>query len=471
MDMKSGSKTPFTSAQKWALVALVVGVLAPAFDSTIVTIATKVISAEMHASVSEIQWVVTAYLLALTVAIPVTGWAEGRFGGKRVWVTGLIVFTAGTIACAFAWDLGSLVTFRVIQGFGGGLITALMQTLAVQVAHGARILLVVVISIPMTVAPILGPVLGGLVLGWLDWRWIFLLNLPLLGVALLLAWRKLQLPQDAAAQTGKRLDVVGLLLIAPGLALCLLGFSRSSQDGGWALPGVWVPVVIGFLFLGGFTWWALRHSGNALIELSLLKTRNLAVATGVFAAIGATMYATMFLLPLFWQNLNGYTPLHAGLLLIPQGVGALLVRTFIGKVASRFSPRIVTALSFTLTAAATVPFAFATEHWSNWVLCGVLFVRGLGMGALMIAPMSVAYQGIPDSQYPDATMITRVSQQLGASVGVSVVAVALDIASRHSVADGFHTAFWWVTGMTAVAAAVGLLLPRRIPSSSGGMRM
>lgn len=464
----SGKRAPLSRAQKWAITALVVGALAPPLDSTIVTIATHVLATKLHTGVDTVQWVITAYLLALAVAIPVSGWAERRFGGKAAWLVGLTVFIVGSIASACAWDIGSLITFRAFQGFGGGLIVALMQTLAMQVAGGSSGVLVAAISVPMAIAPILGPVVGGLVINAWGWRWMFLINVPLIALAIGASWRLLHTPPPPTGAKA-RLDVIGLGLITPGLVLALFGLSRSAQAG-FGHVAVIVPIVAGLVLLAGFVWWALRRGGAALVNVRLLGHRSLAAATAVFVTLGVTMYATMFLLPLFWQLLKGYSPLEAGLLLIPQGVGALVVRTFIGKIVDRHSPRLITALAFLLTAAATVPFAFATHSWSNWVLCVVLFVRGFGMGSLMIPAMAVSYQDVSTAQYPDATMLTRIAQQLGASFGTAIVAVALAAGTRHSTEAGFHSAFWWATGMTLAAALIALALPQRRPGA-GGMRM
>lgn len=456
---------------RWAIAALVVGALAPPLDATIVTIATHVLGKELDASIATVQWVITGYLLALAVAIPVTGWAQRRFGGKQLWILGLTLFLAGTVACACAWDIGSLVAFRALQGFGGGLVVALMQTLAFQAAGRATGTLVAAISIPMALAPILGPVLGGVVLNWLDWRWLFLVNVPIVVTSLVMSVVLLPKEQFAAVKGGAGpLDVVGLGLIAPGLVLVLWSLANSAGSGGFGQASVIVPLVVGLVLLGGFVAWAIHRRASALIDLRLLHVRSLAASTGVFVTIGATMYATMFLLPLFWQDLKGYSPLAAGLLLIPQGAGALLVRTFIGKVVDRHSPRLITGIAFALTAAATVPFAFATAAWPDWLLCVILFVRGFGMGSLMIPPMAVAYQDVSGDQYPDATMITRVAQQLGASFGTAAVAVALDAQISSDAEAAFHSAFWWATAMTLVAVAIAFLLPKR-RSGAGGMRM
>ena len=219
---------------------LMVGGLAVIFDSTIVSLALKTLAQELDVPVSTIQWVSTAYLLALGVTIPVVGWAQARIGGKRLWMIALTIFLVASIACSLAWSAPSLIAFRVLQGVGGGLMMPLMATLAIQqVPRGVGLgRLMAVVSLPAALGPILGPTIGGLILNSLDWRWLFWVNVPFCLVGLVLAWRIL--PKDPP--TGRpKLDLVGLLLISPALVGILYGLTNVSQDGGFSRPDVWAP--------------------------------------------------------------------------------------------------------------------------------------------------------------------------------------------------------------------------------------
>jgi MFS family permease len=175
-----------------ALLALIVGGIAAILDSTMVTIALHTLVVSLHSTDGAVQWVTTGYLLAMAVAIPVTGWAESRWGGKRVWMAALVLFVAGSVLCALAWSDASLIGFRVVQGFAAGLIFPLMQTLAVRAAGGrASSSLIAAVSLPLALGPILGPVIGGVILNWLSWRWLFLVNVPVIAAGLVFAWRLL----------------------------------------------------------------------------------------------------------------------------------------------------------------------------------------------------------------------------------------------------------------------------------------
>jgi EmrB/QacA subfamily drug resistance transporter len=444
-----------------ALLALIVGGIAAILDSTMITIALQKLAVSLHSTDGMIQWVTTVYLLAMAVAIPVTGWAESRWGGKRVWMAALVLFVAGSVLCALSWNDASLIGFRVLQGFAAGLIFPLMQTLGVRAAGGhASSNLIAAVSLPLALGPILGPVIGGVILNWLSWRWLFLVNVPVIAVGLVLAWRLLPADRLVPGAGRARLDVIGLVLLAPALAGILLGLSNLSEDGGIGHVGVLIPLLAGIALLGAFCAWALAPGGRQpVVDIRLLRLRSLGTASAVLFTAGAVMYAGMFLLPLYYQQLHGESVLYAGLLLIPQGVGSLAARFVVGKLVARFGARLVTIASFLIAAGATVPFAFGGPHSNLWLLGAVLLIRGFGTGIVLVPPMSVAYQDVPSAGIPHATMNTRIAQQVGASFGIAIVAVALQSLLAHGAASAFHGAFWWATGITVAALIPALALP------------
>jgi len=444
-------------------VALVTGAVAAVLDTTIVSVALHDLGTELHASVETIQWVGTAYLLAMFASIPVAGWAQARFGGKRLWLASLGLFLAGSVLCACAWNVESLVAFRVVQGLGGGVMIPLMSTLLMQAAHGRNLgRLMAAVSLPAALGPILGPVIGGLILGGLSWHWLFLVNVPFCAVGLLLAVRLL--PADPPP-VARRFDTIGLLLVTPGVVAVIYGLTNVTGDRGFGSTDVLVPLVAGLVLVAAFTGWALRRRERALVDVRVLRHRPLAVSTGLLFLTGAALYGAMLLLPLYWQAVRGEDALGAGLLLIPQGVGALATRSLAGRLTDAIGGRWVAVTGFAVLAVATLPFAYADAHTATWWLLLALLVRGLGFGAVVIPLMTLAYQGLAKDEMPDASILTRVSMQLGGSFGMAVLAVVL------ASAGGFEHAFWWSVVLTAVAAALSLLVPsysRPWPSSTAG---
>src|SRR5580698_4251683 len=242
---------------KTALI-LIVGGMAVIFDTTIVSVALRVLAVKLDTSVATIQWVTTGYLLALAIAVPLSAWGLKRFGGKRLWIFSLAVFLIGSIGSSLAWNVGSLIGWRVVQGIGGGLMLPMMTTLIFQAAGGKSLgRLVTYIGLPALLGPILGPVIGGAILTHLSWRFMFWVNVPFCVVGILLAWRYLNLdaparptPPTATTPSSKpKLDVPGLLLIAPGSSIVLLGLANAGTSAGFGHPDVIIPLILGTALL------------------------------------------------------------------------------------------------------------------------------------------------------------------------------------------------------------------------------
>ncbi|MCT9080762.1 MDR family MFS transporter [Streptomyces fulvoviolaceus] len=428
---------------------LVLGALAPLLDSTIVSIAIHTLGHDLDASTAAVQWVSTAYLLALAMVVPVSGWAVERFGARPVWLASLTLFLAGSMLCGLAWDIGSLVVFRVVQGIGGGVLLPVLQTLVMRAAGGRNLgRLMAVITLPALIGPILGPVLGGLIVGHLSWRWIFYVNLPLCLLALALAWRGV--PKDGP-RTARRLDTTGLLLLSPGLAALVYGLSQDGLARATAIP-------VGAVLVGVFAVHALR-SPAPLVDLRLFRDRAFAVSATLMFLNGLALYGGMFLLPLYYQQARGESVIAAGLLLAPQGLGSLLSRAT-GPLTDRVGPRPVVLAGMLLSALGTLPFAF--RHPAAVLLPVALVVRGLGMSAANLAVNVGAYQGLSPDRIPHGSTTVRIVQQLGGSFGTAVLAAVL--AQGHGT-SAFPHAFLWSTAFTVVAAAVGLCLPIRVASA------
>lgn len=444
------------------LAALVVGGVTAVLDTTIVTIGLHTLVVELDAPVSTIQWVSTAYLLAIAVAIPFVSWAQGKFGGKRLWIFALSLFVLGSLLCASSGTPEALIISRVVQGLGGGIMLPLMQTLAMQnVAPENRTKTMATVGLPAALGPILGPVLGGIVLHWLSWQWLFLINVPIGIVGLVLAAIYLADDRPGRGVSTPRLDILGVLLLSPALAALLFGLSNSHAAGGFGRVDVFAPVLAGAILLAGFIIWALRRDDRALVDIRLLGLRSVRVSSLILAFAGATLFTSNFILPLYLQQLRGMSVLAAALFLIPQGVGSLVARFVTAKLVSWFGPRLVTVSGFLLIAVSTIPFIFVSADGAPILLGTVLFVRGLGLGVVLIPVMTSAYADIRKEQMPHASAITRISQQLGGAFGTALIAVVLTSAALGSTSgSGFDAAFWVIVVMTLVAGLLSGLLPR-----------
>jgi EmrB/QacA subfamily drug resistance transporter len=310
------------------------------------------------------------------------------------------------------------------------------------------------ISIPALVGPILGPVIGGLIVGDASWRWIFYVNVPICAVALVLAWRGL--PADAP-RGGQRLDLLGLVLLSPALAAIIYGLSQVGARGGFGHTAVLVPLAAGVVLLTAFVVHALRTDGEPAVDLRLFRVRSFAASSALLFLSGLSLFGAMLLLPLYYQQVRGQGVIAAGLLLAPQGLGSLLTRGPLGTLVDRAGPRPFVLLGTVLTALGTLAFA---QGGPEWLLAGSLVVRGAGMSGANIAVMAAAYQGLDSADIPHAGSATRILQQVGGSFGAAMLAVILQWQlTAHPRGTAYAHTFWWAIGFGALALVPALLLP------------
>jgi EmrB/QacA subfamily drug resistance transporter len=455
----------------WPLVrlalVLVLGAIAPMLDTTIASVALHTLAGQFHVGVSSIQWVSTGYLLALAVTIPVSGWMTNRFGAKPVWIGSLVLFTVGSALSGLAWNFASLVSFRALQGAAAGLITPLVQTMLVRAAGREKLgRVITIVTIVSLFPPIAGPVVAGLILAKASWRWIFYVNVPICVAAIVLAWMFVPRPQARPqGQAAGRLDVTGFLLLSPALVAILYGLSRAATGNGFASAGVLVPLAVGVVLAAGYLSHSLRRPGRSLVDLRLFRIRSFAAPGGVLFFSGLSLYAAMFLLPLYYQELRGQDALAAGLLLAPQGLGALLSRP-VGPIVDKIGARRVVLAGICLCALGTVPYIFAGAHTSEVLLGCALVVRGFGLSGANIAVVTGAFRDVPGPSVPDGATITRVLLQVGGSFGTAVLAVIL-VKAGGSTVTAFHVAFGWAVGLTALALIPALLMPAARPRRPG----
>ncbi|MCM3886492.1 DHA2 family efflux MFS transporter permease subunit [Frankia sp. R82] len=476
---EAGSEKIDAALVRLALV-LLAGVVVVQLDATIVSVALDRLSHAFDVDLPTVQWVTTAYLLALAMVIPVTGWSVERFGGRRMWLLALALFLVGSALCGIAWSIGSLIAFRVIQGLGGGLLLPLMQTIMAQAAGPQRLgRLMAVVSFPALLTPVLGPVLGGVIVESFSWRWIFLINVPVCIVAFVLAWRTMP-PQVSSTRVSQRFDGIGFALLSPGLAAVVYGFAEAGRHGGFTGAAVLVPLVIGVALIVAFVGYALRTRIVPLIDLRLFRSASFCGAASLMFLFGISLFGALFLLPLYEQQARGRSPVEAGLLLAPQGLGMMIGMVVLSRIADRVSPRAMVLLGLSLSVLGSVAYTQVTAHTSEVLLGGSLVVRGLGLAAAMVPVMSAAYIGLSAAEIPRATSAVRIFQQVGASLGTAVLAVVLarqlpdavgggrprDVAAT---AHAYAISFWWTLGFSIAAVPLGFLLPKRPAAAHRGV--
>jgi EmrB/QacA subfamily drug resistance transporter len=448
---------------------VIVGAIMSILDTTIVNVALATLSRELHAPLSTIQWVSTGYLVALATVIPLTGWAAERFGSKRLWLSVVALFTLGSALSGLAWSAESLIVFRVLQGLGGGMIMPAGMTILAQKAGPQRMGRVMsVVGAPMLLGPIMGPVLGGLILEGLSWRWIFYVNLPLGLLALTLGMRLL--PRDEPG-SGERLDLRGLLLLSPGLALVVFGLSESSTHGGFGAPVVWGPVVAGIAFVAAFVRHALRvRDRRPLLDLTLFRKAGFAAAAATVFLVGAALFGALLLLPLYFQEVRGESTLATGLFLAPQGLGAACCMPISGRLTDRIGGGPVVLFGLTVMTIATIALTFIGASTPFAAIEAILFVRGIGLGATLMPAQASALSTVTRGEVPHATTVMNVLQRVGGSLGTALLAVILDSRLRHAGpgaspaarAHAFSHTFWFAAALTAAGLVPAFVLALRV---------
>jgi EmrB/QacA subfamily drug resistance transporter len=462
---------------------VVIGMILAVLDATIVNVAIPTLGSDLGTSISTIQWVMTGYLLAFASVIPLSGWATERFGTKRVWIASLLVFLAGSALAGAAWSIGALIVFRIVQGLGAGLIMPVGQTILATAAGPQRMGRVMsVIGVPILLAPIFGPVIGGAIVEGASWRWIFFVNLPVGAVAVALASRLLP---HAAPRGMDRLDLRGLALLSPGLAILVYGMSEAGA-GGFGTSRAVTGIAVGLALIAVFIAYAWRRGRRALIDVTLFARRGFAAAAGTNLLVGIALFGALILLPLYYQLVRGESPLATGLLLAPQGLGAALAMPIAGRLTDELGARIVVPTGVLIALVGTAAFTQVGAETSYAVLAVALFVIGLGLGSTIVPSMAVAYQSVPRESVADATSTINVIQRVAGSVGTALLAVVLQRSIAGNVpgvesgvgalaalpdsrraqvapalADAFGTTFWVALGLVAAALVPALLLPSR----------
>ncbi|WP_328460466.1 MDR family MFS transporter [Streptomyces sp. NBC_00448] len=436
---------------------IVTGSITAMLDMTMVTVALADLAGTFGASVTTVQWVSTAYLLAIATVIPATGRLAERFGIRAMWMFSLSAFLAGSVLCGAAWSMASLIAFRALQGIGGGMIVPLSMMILTQAAppeQRGRVMSIV--AVPGQVAPIAGPMIGGLLVGAVGWRWIFYVNVPVCLAALLLARRGI--PTGTSRRQGEgRLDTIGLALLSPALAMIVYGFSARTAR----LP----LLVTGAALLIAFAVHALRTRTIApLLDLRLFTHRPFAAASALNFLSRLSIFGAMVLMPLYYQQVRGHSALTAGLLLAPQSLGTMLALPYVGKLTDRIGARPVVLTGIAITALGTLAYTQVEAHTSDLVLGASLLVFGIGVAAVAVPVSAAAYDGLPPTAIPGATSAITTVQTVGASVGAAVLTAILQSREAHhfnTPARAFADTFWWVLAVTLLTLIPALLIPLR----------
>ena len=411
---------------------VVLGAIMSILDVTVVNVALPTFQTELSGSdeslaYSTVAWTATAYMLALAAVIPLTGWAADRFGTKRLYMTAIALFTIGSLLCATAWNIEALIGFRVLQGLGGGMLMPLGMTIMTKAAGPHRMgRLMAILGIPMLLGPIMGPILGGILIDAASWHWVFLINLPIGLIGLVYSWRVL--PKDAP-EPSESFDVVGMILLSPGLASLLYGVSSMAE--GTVLTGkVLIPAAIGIALIGAFVFWSFKPE-HPLLDLRLFKDRNLTVSIITMFLFAGAFFGALLLVPTYFQQVDGYSVKKAGLLVAAQGIGAMLTMPIAGALTDKMPVGRIVPFGFLGILIGMFGLAQNTDPGtSDWTIMAWLFVTGLGMGATMMPLFTSALKTLKAADVARGSTLLNVTQQVASATGIATISVVLTKSMR-----------------------------------------
>lgn len=427
--MSSAPVVPANEGNRWAaLVIVVAGTFMAILDTSIVNVALPYMMSTFGVDREQIEWVATGYMLTSAAVMPLVGWMAGRLNYKALYLGCLALFTVGSVACAFSWSYSSLIAFRVLQALGGGAIQPLGMSIVAELFEPhERGRALGIYGTGIMVGPALGPTLGGYLTDAFSWRTIFSVNLPVGIVTILFG---LIIMRPIGAKGARRpFDFAGFSLLTLALLASLTALS-NGQSKGWDSGYIHVCealAVIGFVMFIAVEL-AVEHP---LIDLRLFLLRNYSLAIGLSVLRAIGLFGSVFLFPIFLENLMGYTPVDAGLWMIPGAVAVGLFMPLAGRMADRYSPALLTAFGCFLVA--VYLFMFATlDPLSGWVpLVVPQLIRGVGL-AFFVAPLiAAALNAVPRHEVPMASSFMSISQNVGGALGIALL--------NTYVTDAIHT--------------------------------
>ncbi|HUS82096.1 MAG TPA: MDR family MFS transporter [Dehalococcoidia bacterium] len=464
---------------KWLVgIVFAFGMFMNLLDTTIVNVALPTFAREFNASTTTIEWVVTAYLLALAVFIPMSGWVGDRFGTKRTFMAALAAFTLGSLLCALSQNIHELIAFRVIQGMGGGMLMPVGMAMVFRAfAPSERAAAGALVSIPTAVAPAAGPVLGGYLVEYQSWPWIFLINIPIGILAIVFAG--LVLREERQPRPG-RLDVPGFLLSSAGLAVLMYALAEGGTRG-LDDPRVILMALAGLALLALFAVVEMRTE-KPLLDLRLFRDPLFRAVSILWIPGQAAFVGALFLVPLLLQLEMGFSPLESGLATFPQAVGIAMIAPVMGRVYPHVGPRRLVMAGMVGLCLTTLSFLLIGLETGAWWIRLIMLLRGMSFGLVMVPAAAAAYVTIPPQDTGRATAIGSAIPQVGASFGVALMATVLSRrlithgavlvspATRSGALMAFHDAFVVAAVLPVVAIFAALLISDRMALAAGRER-
>lgn len=441
-------------------------------DTTIVNVALPALGHQFGVPSTSIDAVVVGYLISLAAIIPVSGWLGDRWGTKRVFLLALALFSLASALCGLAQNLPMLIGFRILQGMAGGALTPVGTTILYRTFPPAeRIGVSRILTIPTVIAPASGPVIGGLLVQQLSWRWVFYVNVPI-GIATLL-FGIFFLHEEYQDKNGGRFDPLGFVLAGAGLALLMYALSEGPAYG-WSTPGIFGSALAGLLLLAIFVIVELRVK-EPMLDLRLLKNRLFRVCNFVTMVSGAAFLGVLFIAPLFLQEARGTSPLVSGLTTFPEAIGVVVSTQIVTRLYPRIGPRRL--ISFGMAGVALMMFLLAMISLTTdlWVMRVLIFLIGAGMAFSFNSVQAAGFATISSASTGRASALYSVQRQVGSALGVALLSTVIGLVGpvmpgpQHSIQPNltaYSTAFIAASLLALTSAGIALFIRDRDAAST-----
>lgn len=412
-------------AMKRGLITLSVmlATIMQALDTTIANVALPHMQGTMGATQDQISWVLTSYIVAAAICMPLTGILSSRFGRKRVLLTAVVGFTLASMLCGAAQSLEQIVLFRLLQGVFGASLVPLSQSVMLDTyppeKHGSAM---AVWGVGVMVGPILGPSLGGWLTEYYNWRWVFYINVPF-GI---LAWLGLVafLP-ETETNSGRRFDLTGFLLLALGIGSLQMMLDRGETLDWFASPEVWIEAILAVLGMYLFVVHILTKRAQPFLEPQMFRDRNLTVGLMMIFVVGIILLATMALLPPFLQNLKNYPVIDVGMVLAPRGIGTMVAMMIVGRLSGRVDERWLIGIGLGLTCFSLWEMTLFNLNVSRFDIIRTGITQGFGLGFVFVPLSTLSFSTLLPKYRNDATALFSLVRNIGSSIGISIVVTFL----------------------------------------------
>ncbi len=411
-----------TGARKWIItITVILASVIELIDTSIVNVALPQMMGNLGATLDEVAWVVTAYVVANVIVVPMTGWLSSLFGRRNYFAGSIVLFTIASFFCGHATGIWELVVFRFIQGVGGGALLSTSQSILVETFPPEELGLANgLFGLGVVVGPTIGPTLGGWITDNYSWPWIFYVNIPIGIVAALLTFAFIRDPKEKR-HVGA-VDWWGIALLVAGIGSLQVVLERGEREDWFSAAYITILAIVAVAGIVGFIWRELAAE-HPIVDLRVLKDRSLAVGTLFTFILGFGLYSSVFIFPVFAQNLLGFTAMQTGLILLPGGIATAIMMPVVGKLMQRgFPPQIMNALGFVSFFGFTFLLSHSTLASGTHDFFWPLILRGVGLGLLFVPLTTLALSNLRGRDIPQGAGFTNMMRQLGGSFGVALVA-------------------------------------------------